>query len=312
MSTTSRSATRPPGDSRRHSSGRRRPAQRGQALVELAVIVPVAMLLLVMARRPRAPVRHADHDRGRRSRRGARGRTPPDIVPGRPALRRDGQPRHVRGPDGVRHGAFVALAPADVSVVCDPSPCSESLGSERPRLVVGPLRSCSRRSWRRSPVVRPSTSRPARPRRSRSIPPSRAARRRPPRLPTRRPRRHRRPRPTPTPTPTPDPSATPTPEPTATPTPAPTPVCFDPVADFSVSPIERQEEEDDVRVHRPVDDHAAGARSRGRGTSATAAATRRPASRTRAHVYQAQGTYTVTLVVSNAGGSGTRARGPSR
>jgi TadE-like protein/PKD domain len=45
--------------------------------------------------------------------------------------------------------------------------------------------------------------------------------------------------PLPLPTPTPDPSAPPTPEPTAAPTPSPTPFCALPVANFSVDPVSR-------------------------------------------------------------------------
>jgi Flp pilus assembly protein TadG len=48
-----------------------------------------------------------------------------------------------------------------------------------------------------------------------------------------------RPTPTPAPTPTPDPSATPVPTPAPSPTPSPTPFCAPPVANFSVDPISR-------------------------------------------------------------------------
>lgn len=305
MSTTSRWATRPPGDSRRHSSGRRWPAQRGQALVELAVIVPVAMLLLVMG---------ADLARlfGTRitiegaARAGAleAARHPASFQAGQPC---DATVNRVMCAVLTESGsAFVALAPSDVSVVCDPSPCSESLGSEIRVSVVGHFALLT-------PILAPFTGGQAfdvtssaaaqiavHPAIAGSSPsPSPTPGPTPTPTPT--------PGPTPTPTPTPDPSATPTPEPTATPTPAPTPVCFNPVADFSVSPSSGKKKKTSFAFTdlstTTVECPLTWSWNFGDGGGDSTSSLQNPA-----HVYQAQGTYTVTLVVSNAGGSATRSR----
>jgi PKD repeat protein len=105
-----------------------------------------------------------------------------------------------------------------------------------------------------------------------------------------------------------DPLATPTPTPSPSPTPSPTPACFPPSADFQFSPSTGKKKKTDFQF---TDLSTSGPLcpltwswnfGDGAGSSSTSSL------QNPIHTYQAQGTYTITLVVSNFGGSDSRAR----
>ena len=145
---------------------------------------------------------------------------------------------------------------------------------------------------RRRPDRRPSEHL----RRVRRPPP----RRRPRRRPRHRPQRQRPPRPAP---------IAPTPTPTPAPTPTPTPFCAPPTADFTISPSSGKKKKTDFQFtdlstttlpQCPL----TWSWNFGDGAGASSTSTlQNPI-----HQYQSQGDYTITLVVSNFGGNATRTR----
>lgn len=201
---------------------------------------------------------------------------------------------------------LAAIEPDDVSVVCTPSPCSETLGSQVSVSVIG-------RFALLTPILAPFTGGQAfdvtaNAAAQIAVHPVIAGS-----SPTPTPLPTPTPEPTPTPTPTPDPSAAPTPtpaptpEPTASPTPVPTPVCFNPTADFSVSPTSGKKKKTtfdfaDLSMTGPLCP-LTWSWNFGDGGGNSTSSLQNPT-----HVYEAQGTYSVTLVASNAGGSATRTR----
>jgi Flp pilus assembly protein TadG len=317
MSTTSRGVTQPMGASGRHRLGQPRSAQRGQALVELAVIVPIALLLLLLG---------ADLARlfGTRvtiegaARAGALEAAghPTSFQPGLPC---DPLVNRIMCAVLTEFGTtFATITPADVSVECDPSPCSESLGSQVRVSVVGHFALLT-------PILSPFTGGEAFDVTARAaaqiavhpVIAGSSASPSPSPTPTPTPDPSATPTPTPdpsaTPTPTPDPSATPTPtpdptpSPTPSPTPTPTPLCFSPVADFSISPSSGKKKKTtfsytDLSTTTP-ECPLTWSWNFGDGGGDSTSTLQNPT-----HVYQAQGTYTVTLVVSSFGGSATHSR----
>ena len=301
MTTTSPEAARPGGTRRRAWLARHSPGQRGQALVELAVIVPVAMLLLLMAGDlarlfgTRVTLEGA-------ARAGAleAARHPTSYQAGQPC---DAQVNRVMCAVLTETGTgFVVIAPADVTLTCDPSPCTETLGSQVSVSVVGHFALLT-------PILAPFTGGQAF-----DVTASAAAQiavhpviagssQTPSPSPTPTPT----PSPSPTPDPSPDPSATPTPAPTPSPTPSPTPTCFSPVADFSLSPTSGKKKKTsfeftDLSTTTPLCP-LTWSWNFGDGGGDSTSSLQNPT-----HVYQAQGTYTVTLVVSSFGVSATRSR----
>ncbi|MDQ2964995.1 MAG: PKD domain-containing protein, partial [Chloroflexota bacterium] len=112
----------------------------------------------------------------------------------------------------------------------------------------------------------------------------------------------------PTPTPSPSPGDTPGPTPSPTPTPVPTPYCASPVADFSLSPGSGKKKKTvfqftDLSSSSPLCGLAWSWNFGDGGGSASTSTLQNPT-----HVYEAQGVFTVTLVVSNPGGSASRSR----
>jgi hypothetical protein len=205
-------------------------------------------------------------------------------------------------------GSLIDIVPTDVTVVCDPVPCSEALGNVIRVTIDGEfqlmtpflgtffggqtidLSSTATAQIAVQPVIAaPSASGTPTPTPSPSPSPS--------------------PTPTPTPDPlvTPNPLATPTPAPTAAPTPTPSPVCFSPYADFTFTPGTGKKKKTDFAFS---DLSTSGplcpltwSWNFGDGGGASTSTLQNPI-----HQYQAQGTYTITLVVSNYGGSATRSR----
>ena len=207
---------------------RLRPRSRGQALVELALILPIALVLLASAidlgRLFYTQITIADAAR--------EGAFEASINPTSYAV---GQPcdkvtnRVICRAINESNGAAVGITPADVTMSCDPS-CSSGLGNTVTVVVRGrfslltPFLSVfvggTNLTFTSAVSMQIATA------------PSSA-------IPT--PTPTATPSPSPTPTPTPTPSPTPTPDPSATPTPAPTPTptpaCFAPDASFTVNPV---------------------------------------------------------------------------
>ena len=272
------------------STARRgRPHSRGQALVELALILPISLLLLLVAG-DLARLFGSQVTIEGSARAGAleAARHPTSFQAGQPC-----DPLVNRVVCAVlteAHGSFVAVTPADVSLACLPSPCSETLGSEVEVAVVGHFQLLT-------PILAPFTGGQAFDMTSTAtaqiavhpvIAPG---------------------SPTPVPIPTPEPSATPeptgSPEPTATP--MPTPVCFTPVSDFSMSPTSGKKKKTTFAFTdlswTTLECPLTWSWNFGDGGGDSTSSLQNPS-----HVYQAQGTYTVTLVVSSYGGSATRTR----
>ena len=229
-----------------------RDRSRGQTIVELALILPIMLLLLATA----ADLGRMFHTRiviANAARAGAleAGRHPTSYQAGA-AVRREHQPGPVRDRRRVRQLAPDRDAVRRVRLV-RPEPVHGVAGERHQRTRRGAVHAPDAVPRDRSSAgARPSTSRPPRPPRSRSSRSSRPRRRD-------RPRRRRRP---PRPRRRPPPRRRPRPARDARPDPdarrrrrRPTPICFPPTADFSFTPGVRQEEEDRLRVHRPVDDH---------------------------------------------------------
>lgn len=278
---------------------RRRRGSRGQTIVELAVILPLMLLLLATA----ADLGRVFHSRiaiANAARAGAleAARRPTSYVANAAcdALTN----RIMCAIVAESNGSLLNLTPADVTVACDPSPCAEALGNVVRVTVDGDfnlitpllgtffggqtiaLSSTATAQIAVQPVITSPTA---------------TATPTPTPAPT--------PTPTPAPTGTPDPLATPTPTPTPAPTPTPTPVCFPPTADFNFSPATGKKRKTDFQF---TDLSTTGplcpltwSWNFGDGAGSSSNSTLQDP----IHQYQAQGTYTISLVVSNAGGSDT-------
>ncbi len=287
---------------------RRRALSRGQATIELALLLPVALMLLLAAG-DLARLFHAEVTVAAAARAGAleASTNPTSFQVGQPCSTLVN--RVMCAVLTEANGAFTTVTPADVSVTCNPDPCSEALGSIVTVTVEGhmdwitPLiaafvggQTTFDAAASAQIAVRPTIG--AEPSGSPAPPPS----------PTPSPAPTPVPSPTPDPSATPDPLATPTPTPAPTPTPVPTPVCFPPVADFAISPTSGKKKKTDFQF-TDLSTTTPGCIltwswnfGDGGGSSSTSTL------QNPTHVYQAQGTYTVTLVASNAGGSDTRTR----
>lgn len=281
---------------RRH--GRQR--TNGQTIVELALILPVMLLLLSTA----SDLGRMFHSRiviANAARAGAleAARNPTSYVADAAC---DAQVNRIMcAVVAESTGSLLNVTPADVDVACVPDPCAEALGNVIRVTVNGTfslitpfldnffggqtiaLSSTATAQIAVQPNITSSTA---------SATPT--------------------PTPTATPTPTPTPAApdaTPTPTPSPSPTPSPTPVCFPPTANFDVTPSTGKKKQ---TVFAFTDWSTTTAAcpltwswnfGDGAGTSSTSTL------QNPTHIYQAQGSrYTITLVVSNAGGSDTFAR----
>jgi Flp pilus assembly protein TadG len=198
-------------------------------------------------------------------------------------------------------GSSVAIAPDDVILTCVPASCAPALGNEVRVQVVGhfslitPALSMFTGGQAFDLTATATAQINTRP----SIPTGS-----PLPVPTPTPA----PTPEPTPAPTPDPSAPPGPTPGPTPTPVPTPLCFSPAADFTVSPGSGKKKKTefeftDLSTSSPECALAWSWNFGDGGGTASTSTLQNPT-----HVYEAQGVYTITLVVSNSGGSTSRSR----
>ena len=278
---------------------RRRARTRGQAIVELALLLPLLLLLLSTA----ADLGRIFHSRitvSNAARAGAleASRHPTSYVAGGAC-----DPNVNRIYCAIvaeSTGSILTVTPLSVAVACTPNPCAEALGNTIAVTVSGqfhmitpfmgaffggqtfPITSTATAQIAVKPVITPaSTPTPG-----------------PTATPT----------PSPTPSPTPNPSATPTASPTASPTPSPTPICFPPTADFSFTPATGKKKQvtfvfTDLSTTTPQCP-LTWSWNFGDGAGSSSTSTLQNPT----HMYQAQGVYTITLVASNSGGNHTQTR----
>lgn len=283
----------------------RRPAKRtrarGQALVEVALVVPV-MLLILLAAGDLARVFGMRVTIESAARAGAleASQHPTSFVAGQPCNAVTNRVMcAVLTESG---GSSVGVTPADVTMTCSPSPCAEALGNQVRVTVVAHVQLLT-------PLLAPFTGGQAFDTAATAsaqlvVRPSVAgASPTPSPLPVPTPT----PTPAPTPTPTPGPSSSPTPTPDPTPTPTPTPFCFAPSVDFSISPSSGKKKKQTF-VYTDLSTTQSGCPltwswNFGDGAGDSTSTLQNPT-----HVYQSQGTFTVTLVASNPGGSNTKTR----
>lgn len=273
---------------------------RGQALVELALIVPVILLLLVAAG-DLARVFAAQMTVESAARAGAMeaAKHPTSFVAGAacdPTLN-----SVMCAVLTESSGGAVTVGVSNVSLACNPSPCVASMGNYVSVTVRGTMQLLT-------PILAPffggstmtttSTASAQLAVKPNILP---AGSQTPSPTPSATPT----PTPNPTATPTPDPFATPTPTPSATPTPSPTPFCNPPSADFWINPSSGRHQD-------PFTFHDNSWASSGCsvtswswnfGDGAGQAST--SSLQNPSHTYAHKGTYLITLVASNWGGSDT-------
>jgi Flp pilus assembly protein TadG len=280
------------------------PKARGQALVELAVILPV-LLVLLAAGADLARIFHSQVAIESAARAGALEASahPTSFVAG--GTCNTATNRVMCAVLTESTGSFFSISPSDVSLACTPTPCAESLGNTVEVRVVGhfslltPLLSAFFGGTSITLTQSASAQIDVRPNISGATP-------------------------TPTPSPTPTPTATPTgtatatptstatptatPTPTVTPTPSPTPYCTPPIADFIFGPSSGKKKVTnfaftDESFTPPSCTLTWSWNFGDGGGSSTTSNLQNPS-----HIFQAQGVWTVTLVVSNLGGSDSRTR----
>jgi len=270
---------------------------RGQATVELALILPF-LLLLLLAAADLARMFNARLTISSAARAGAleAATNTSSYLAGQPCDATTN--RVICAVLTESAGSSVTIVPADISLSCVPSPCAAALGNEVRVQVVGhfqlitPALAMFTGGQAFDVTATAAAQINVRPGISAGSP-----------LPI----------PTPTPAPTPIPTASPTPDPLATPDPSavptPTPIlCVSPVADFSLAPgIGKKKKTDfqftDLSTSAPECGLAWSWNFGDGGGTASTSTLQNPT-----HIYEAQGVFTVTLVVSNPGGSASRSR----
>lgn len=285
--------------------GRRR--SRGQSIVELALVLPIFLVLLA-AGADLARLFHSKVAIESAARAGAleAATNPTSFVQGQACSVLTNRVTCAVLTES--SGSFMTIAPADISLTCTPSPCVEALGNEVTVTVVGhfslmtPILSAfiggSNVTFSQSAsaqlAVRPTVAAP-------TPTPDPGA------TPTPTPAPTPTPTPAPTPTPTPDPMATPTPTPTLAPTPTATPFCIPPTADFTFEPSTGKKKKTDFQFTDLSTTTPAcpltWSWNFGDGAGDSTSTLPNPV-----HQYQIQGVFTITLVVSNFGGPATRTR----
>jgi hypothetical protein len=280
------------------------PKPRGQALVELAVILPLFLVLLA-AGADLARIFHSQVAIESAARAGALEASahPTSFVSG--GACNTATNRVMCAVITESTGSFFSISPSDVSLSCTPSPCAEALGNTVSVQVNGhfslltPLLSAFFGGSSILLTQSASAQIDVRPNISGATP-----------TPT--------PTPTPiptatatataTPTPTPTPTGTAGPTPTPTPTPSPTPYCTPPIADFMFSPSSGKKKITDFQFTdlstTPPSCTLTWSWNFGDGGGASSTSNLQNPN----HVFQSQGVWTVTLLVSNLGGSDTRTR----
>jgi Flp pilus assembly protein TadG len=275
--------------------------ERGQAVVELAIIAPV-MILLLLAVADLGRVFHSEITITNAARAGAL------EAAKNPTSYQDGVScdattnRVVCAVLRETSGSFVSVAPADIDLACAPDPCAEALGNTVTVTVhatfslITPLLSAFM-GGQTFPLDASSSAQI-------SVVPT---------VPGSSPSPTPTPTPTPSPSPSPDPSATPSaspdPSPSADPSPSPSPnPCIAPVADFSFSPSSGKKKKTTFQFTdlstTSTDCPLTWSWNFGDGGGSSSTSTLQNPT----HIYDSQGTYSVTLVVSNLGGSHSRTR----
>jgi Flp pilus assembly protein TadG len=282
---------------------RTRHRSRGQTIVELALIMPIMLMVLATA----SDLGRMFHTRivlSNAARAGAlEGSRHPTSYQAAAACNASTN-RILCAVIAESDNSLLTVTPSDVVVSCVPDPCAEALGNVISVRVEGEftlltpflgaffggqvisLESTATAQIAVKPVITPESTG----------------------SPTPTPTATPTPSPTPSPTPTPGPSGTPAPTPTPTPTPSPTPVCFAPTADFSFTPSTGKKKKTDFAFTDLSTTTALCPLTwswnfgDGGGSSSTSTL------QNPIHQYQAQGTFTITLVVSNYGGSASRSR----
>jgi Flp pilus assembly protein TadG len=274
-----------------------RRGERGQAVVELALVAPI-MIVLLLAVADLGRVFHSEVTIANAARAGAleAAQNPTSYQEDAPCDANLN--RVVCAVLREASGSFVTLAPTDVDLLCDPDPCSEALGNTVTVTVratfslITPLLAAFMGGQTfdlESTSAAQITVEPTIPGAGPSPSPS--------------------PTPTPSPSPSPDPSASPDPSPSVDPSPSPSPnPCVAPVADFTVSPNSGKKKQTSFQFTdlstTATDCPLTWSWNFGDGAGNSSTSTLQNPT----HVYQAQGTYTVTLVVSSVGGSDARTR----
>jgi Flp pilus assembly protein TadG len=280
----------------------RPPRSRGQALVELAVILPLFLVLLA-AGADLARIFHSQVAIESAARAGAleAAAHPTSFVSG--GTCNTATNRVMCAVLTESTGSFFSISPSDVSVSCDPSPCAEALGNTVEVQVNGhfslltPLLSAFFGGTSITLTQSAAAQIDVRPNISGATP-----------TPTPTPSPIPTGTPIPTPTPTPTPTATPTATPVPTPTPTPTPYCTPPVADFSFSPHSGKKKTTEFQFTdlstTPPSCTLTWSWNFGDGAGTSSSSLLQNPT----HTYQVQGTFSVTLVVSNLGGQDTITR----
>jgi Flp pilus assembly protein TadG len=282
----------------RHASGRRGRRPFGQSLVELALILPV-LLLLFAAALDLGRIFYSQITIANAAREGAmEASTAPSSFVAGAACDKTTNRVMCRVLNEAK-GSFVTVARADVSMSCSPG-CGAAIGNKVSVEVTGHFTlltpiiawltgssDLTLSSMATAQILTPPDNNAA-----------------PTATPT----------PTPTPTPTATPTATPaggapTPTPTATPapTPNPTPNCFTPGASFSVNPTGGSKNSTvftftDASTNMSTPG-CSSIWSWSFGDGSGASSQQHPT-----YIYSKKGTYTITLTVSNTAGNGSTTR----
>ncbi|MGZ8567619.1 MAG: PKD domain-containing protein [Actinomycetota bacterium] len=279
---------------------RSRPA-RGQSIVELALILPIMLVMLATA----ADLGRLFHTRivlANAARAGAleAGRHPTSYQANAPCDANTN--RILCAIQAESDNSLLTVTPSDVLVTCIPSPCAEVLGNAISVRVEGQftLLTPFLGAFFGGQVVDLETTATAQIAVQPLTAPAPSGSPTPTPTPT--------PSPSPTPSPTPIPTGTAGPTPTPTPSPSPTPVCFPPTSDFSFSPSSGKKKKTlfqftDLSSTTPLCP-LTWSWNFGDGAGASSSSTQQNPT----HEYQVQGTFTITLVASNAGGSHSRSR----
>ena len=185
-------------------------------------------------------------------------------------------------------GSFVTVTPADIDLVCDPDPCAEALGNtvtvsvEATFSLLTPILAAFMGGQTFDLDASSSAQISVVP----TVPGA---------------------SPSPSPSPSPDPSPDPSPSVEPSPSPSPNP-CIAPVSDFSISPTSGKKKQTDFGFTdlstTSTDCPLTWSWNFGDGGGASSTSTVQNPT----HMYGSQGTYTVSLVVSNLGGSDLRTR----
>lgn len=278
----------------------RREKSRGQSLVELALILPILMLL-VAATIDLGRIFYSQITIANAAREGAMeaAKNPTSYVANAACNKTTN--RVICRVVNESKGSFVAIVPTDVTLTCSPA-CVSGLGNTVTVKVIGrftlltPLMAAFTGGTNLTMASTASAQIVTEPIAVVATP-----------TPTPTPTPSPSPSPTPTPTPTPGPTATATASPTATPTATPV-ACFKPIASFIVTPTSGFRDKPnrpgtvfsftDLSTNQIPGCNPVWSWSFGDGSGASS-------QQNPTYVYASSNTYTITLAASNSAGSST-------